>query len=149
MSNEINEENYEEAIKAINNILYMYYDLIHSYKGFGHSIETGVFDPIFYVDSYLFEREGISLGIDINILHEGSAVAILCKLSDYWDEHCEIPEDNFAFEVKKILSKNRLDHLPLAEKAVASAFENEEAFREKLSEVYEKYVLEFFRKLIF
>lgn len=148
MLKEINEENYVEAINAISDIMYMYYDLINSYEGFGHNIETGNFDPIFYVDSYLFEKERTSLGIDVSILHEGSAVAILCKLYDFWDEHDEIPEDNFAFKVKKILSEKRLDHLPLAEKAVELAFADEEKFRETLREVYEKYVVDFFRKLI-
>ena len=41
MVTELNEENYSVAINAICDILYMYYDLVESYKGFGHNIETG------------------------------------------------------------------------------------------------------------
>lgn len=147
MVKEINEENYSVAIAAIRDILYMYYDLVESYEGFGHNIEIGSFDPIFFVDCYLFEPKGCSFGIDVNILHEGSAVGILCKLSDFWDEHQTQPEGKFALEVKQILSESRLDHLPLAEKAIKLAFEDEEKFRDLLDEVYEKYVVQFFKQL--
>lgn len=143
--NEINEENYLVAIDAIRDVLYMYYDLASD--GFIHNIETGKFDPIFFADCYLFEPKGISFGIDVKLLHEGSAVAILCRLSDYWDEIGTIPEDNFAFEVKRMLTKGRLDHLPLAEQTIKLAFEDEEKFRDLLKDVYKEYVLEFFKKL--
>lgn len=147
MVNEINQENYPIAINAIRDILYMYYDLVEGYKGFGHNIETGNFDPIFFADCYLFEPQGITFGIDVNVLHEGSAVAILCKFSDYWDEHGAKPEGEFASEVKRILSEGRLDHLPLAEQAIKFAFEDEDKFRDLLDEAYEKYVVQFFKKL--
>ena len=147
MLNEINEENYAEAISAIRDILYLYYDLVESYNGFGHNIDTGTFDLIFFADCYLFEPEGTTFGIDVNILHEGSAVAILCKLSDYWDEHGLLPNDEFVTQVKDILSEGRLDHLPLAEEAIKEAFQDEERFRDLLGEVYKNYVLRRFGKL--
>lgn len=147
MVNEINAENYTQAIAAIRDILYMYYDLVESYEGFGHSIETGSFDPIFFADCYLFEREGTTLGIDVNILHEGAAVAILCKLSDYWDDNDMSVEDEFLLQVKQILSEGKLDHLPLAEQAIKIAFDDEEEFRDTLDEVYKNYVVRRFRKL--
>ena len=147
MLTEINKENYVEAISAIRDILYLYYDLVESYNGFGHNIDTGTFDPIFFADCYLFEPSGTTFGIDVNILHEGSAVAILCKLSDYWDENGLLPNDEFVTQVKRILSEGRLDHLPLAEQVVREAFQNEENFRDMLDEIYKIYVLKRFRKL--
>lgn len=147
MLNEINKENYVLAIDAIRDILYMYYDLVDSYKGFGHSIAYGNFDPIFFIDCYLYEPEGTTFGIDVSILYEGSAVAILCRLSDYWDECGGLPEDKFILEVKRILSEGRIDHLPLAEQAIKEAFQSEEGFRVLLPDVYEKYVAGFFKKL--
>ena len=147
MINEINQENYPAAIDAIRDILYMYYDLVESYEGFGHNIETGNFDPIFFADCYLFEPEGTTFGINVNVLHEGSAVAILCRFSDYWDDNGTIPEDKFALEVKRILAEGRLDHLPLAEQTIKLAFEDEEKFRDLLDEAYEKYVTQFFKRL--
>ena len=147
MVNEINEDNFETAIAAIRDILYMYYDLVEGYEGFGHSIRTGSFNPIFFADCYLYERAGIGLGIDVSILHEGAAVAIICKLSDYWDENKEMIEDDFVLQVKRILSEGRLDHLPLAEQAIKIAFEDEDKFRDLLDEVYKSYVLQRFRKL--
>lgn len=149
MVNEINLENYVVAISAIRDILYLYYDLVESYNGFGHSIDIGKFDPIIFADCYLFEPEGKTFGIDVNILHEGSAVAILCKLSDYWDENGLLPNDEFVMQVKRILSEGRLDHLPLAEQAIKEAFQDEDRFRNLLDEVYKNYVLERFRKLAF
>lgn len=146
MVNEINQENYPVAIAAIRDILYMYYDLVESYEGFGHNIETGNFDPIFFADCYLFEPKGSTFGIDVNVLHEGSAVGILCKFSDFWDDHGTAPEGEFASEVKRILSEGRLDHLPLAEKTIKLAFQDEEKFRDLLDEAYEKYVVQFFKK---
>ena len=147
MVNEINQENYPVAINAIRDILYMYYDLVESYEGFGHNIDTGNFDPIFFADCYLFEPEGVTFGINVNVLHEGSAVAILCWLSDFWDDHETSPEGEFSSEVKRILTEGRLDHLPLAEQAVKLAFEDEEKFRDLLDEAYEKYVVQFFKRL--
>lgn len=147
MVNEINKENYHVAINAIRDIIYMFYDLVESYKGFGHNIDTGNFDPVFFVDCYLYEPKDITFGIDVNVLHEGSAVAILCKFSDYWDEHGTAPEGEFALEVKRLLSGGRLDHLLLPEEAIKSAFEDEEKFRNLLNNIYEKYVIQFFKRL--
>jgi hypothetical protein len=115
--------------------------------GFGHNIAAGDFNPIFYTDCCLLEPEGISFGIDVNILHEGAVIAVLCKLSDFWDENGDLPDDKFVSEVRRILSEGRLDHLPLAERAVKEAFRDEESFRDALDEVYENYVVQRFRKL--
>ena len=136
------------AISAIRDILYLYYDLVSSYRGFGHNIDTGNFDPIFFVDCYLFEPDETTFGIDVNILHEGSAVAILCKLSDYLDENGLLPNDEFVSQVRGALSEGRLDHLPLAEKAIKEAFQDEETFRDLLDKVYKNHVLQLFRKLV-
>lgn len=59
------------------------------------------------------------------MLHEGSAVAILCKFSDYWDEFHEPPEGEFALDVKRILFEGWSDHFPLTEQAIKLAFGNE------------------------
>lgn len=146
MLREINEENYPIAIAAIRDILYMYYDLVN-YDGFAHNIDTGTFDPMFFADCYLYEPPGIGFGIEVDLLHKGSAVAVLCKLSDIWDESCEIPESEFAFQVKRALEDDRFDHLPIAENCLRAAFQNEEKFRKLLGEVYEEYVLKFFKEI--
>jgi hypothetical protein len=147
-NNEINEENYPNAISAIRDILYMFYDLKESYEGFGHNIETGSFNPLSYADCYLSEPPGYAFGIDVEILHEGAMVSILCRLSDYWDDIEEVPEtDKFVIEVRHMLSKGRFDHLPLAERAISAAFSDEGKFRELLVQIYQDYVVERFRKL--
>lgn len=143
---EINEENYPTAIAAIRDILYMYYELAQE-KYFFHSVDTGTFDPLFFADCWFCEPPGGGCSIDVDLLHKGSAVAILCQLSDIWDESCEIPETEFAFQVKHALEEDRFDHLPLAEHTIRLAFQNEEQFRESLTEVYKTHVLEFFKKI--
>jgi hypothetical protein len=146
-SNEINEENYPNAISAIRDILYMYYDLKGS-EGFFHNTDTGSFDPLSYADCYLSEPPGKSFGIDVGLLHEGAMVAILCRLSDYWDEIGELPEnENFVDDARHMLSEGRFDHLPLAERTIATAFRSEDEFRDLLDQIYQGYVVERFRKL--
>lgn len=143
---EINEENYPTALSAIRDILYMYYELAQE-GWFQHNIDTGTFDPLFFADCWFCESPGGGCSIDVDLLHKGSAVAVLCNLSDIWDETGEIPETEFANQVKHALEDDRFDHLPLAEHTIRLAFQNEEQFRESLAEIYKIYVLEFFIKL--
>jgi hypothetical protein len=102
---EINSDNYPQAVAALRDVLYMYYDLITSYGGFGHSIDTGTFDPFFYMDCYVNEPKGYTFGIDIDLIHKGAAVALLCRLSDYWDDYDEAPGGEFAAYIKQLLSE--------------------------------------------
>lgn len=145
---EINSDNYPTAIAAIRDILYMYYDMTKSYGGFGHNIETGHFDPIFFINSYLHEPPGYSFEIDLEILHKGSAVSLLCELSDQWDDHEEVPSGDLTEKLQRLLSEDRFRHLPLAEECMALALADEQLFRDKLQEVYLTYVESFFRSLI-
>jgi hypothetical protein len=114
----------------VRDILYMYYDLKESYDGFGHSIETGSFDALSYVDCYLSEPPGKTFGIDVGLLHEGATVAILCRLSDYWDETGELPETDFVRRVDSMLSEDRFNHLPLGEQAIVAGLRDEDEFRD-------------------
>jgi hypothetical protein len=96
----------------------------------------------------LSEPPGVSFGIDVEILHEGAMVAILCRLFDYRDELGELPEaDELVDEVRHMLPKGKFDHLPLAERAITEAFRDEDEFRKLLNQVYKDYVVERFKKL--
>ncbi|MEO0468724.1 MAG: hypothetical protein AAF206_03815 [Bacteroidota bacterium] len=146
----ITEDNYQEAQDAIRDILYMYVDLIESYGGFGHNIERGKFSPLDFVDAPILEPEGYTFGIDILLLQSGSAIALLCTLSDAWDEYETWDVKNWPTVslIKEANDAERFTHLPMIQEAFNLAFgSDEEAFREQLTRVYKKYVCSYFSKL--
>lgn len=142
----ITDENYLEANAAMRDILFMYRDLIESYHGFGHGIDTGTFSSFDFVDTELLEEPSYSLDMDMNLLRQGSAVALLCGLSDFWDES----EGDIAGlgkwgeELRDLLKDGRLDHLPLAKEAVEAGLESEDNLRALLPGVYREYVVGYF-----
>ena len=150
---EINEHNYQVANEAIKNILYMYVDLIESYSGFGHGIETGDFDPYSYlslIDTTINEPEGYTFGINANLLKTGSAIALLCMLSDSWDEFETCNSDwDILNDTKKAFIENRFKHMPDIHQAFELGFgESEDEFRKQLRIVYENHVVEYFKYLL-
>ena len=74
------------AQAAIRDILYLYVDMAKSYGGFGHNIDTGTFAPLEFIDSRVDCEPGCTFGIDEDLLHAGSSIAILCSISDCLDE---------------------------------------------------------------
>lgn len=143
----IDEDNYKEAAQALRDILYLYHDAITSYRGFGHNLDVGIFDPFRFVTALLAEPAGVSLGIDIELIHEGSAVVLLCHLSDYWDETASDGIENgyYAGRIKKGLSAGIFDFVPLAKEAAEAAFENETKFRDHLQNIYIEYIEGYYR----
>jgi hypothetical protein len=144
-------ENYSDAYEVIRHILYMYVDMITTYHGFGHNIETGEFDPFRYVDAEIMSTPGWNLGIDLELIHYGSGIAILCELSNAWDEYGtgDVPIWPRTQEAQASLSDGRFSHLPDVERAIALAFgENEGPFREQLKTIYMDRVVGYFQGLI-
>lgn len=146
----ITEDNYQEAYDAIRDILYMYVDMIESYEGFGHNIETGKFSPLEFVDAQVLEPEGYTFGIDILLLQSGSAIALLCELSNLWDEYAtEVKSWQLTLPIIEDANEaKRFAHLPEIQEAFNLAFStDEEAFRKQLKIVYQRYVCGYFSKL--
>lgn len=146
----ITEDNYQEAFDAIRDILYMYVDLIESYKGFGHNIDRGKFSPLEFVDAPVMEPAGYTFGIDIPLLQSGSAIALLCELSDAWDEYETWEAKSWPLipEIKEANEAGRFSHLPEIQEAFNLAFgTDEKTFREQLERVHNKYVCGYFSKL--
>ena len=146
----ITKNNYQEAYDAIRDILYMYVDMVESYEGFGHNIERGKFSPSEFIDVPVMEPEGYTFGIDILLLQSGSAIALLCELSDAWDEYETWEVKNWPLIplIKEAKEMGRFNHLPEIKEAFSLAFSSdEEAFREQLIRVYKKYVCGYFSKL--
>lgn len=146
----ITEANYQQAFDAIRDILFMYVDLIKSYGGFGHNIDRGKFSPLEFVDAPILEPEGYTFGIDVALLQNGSAIALLCELSDAWDEYqtWNIKTWPLIPNIKGANESRRFSHLPEIQEAFDLGFgENEEAFREQLQKVYKTYVCGYFDSL--
>ncbi len=144
----ITSDNYLEAYQATRDILYLYDDAVTSYAGFGHNLETGSFDPFRYVSCQLAEPPGYTFKIDLQLLHEGAACALLCHLSDYWDdfEGQEISTNNLTSRIRKLAQEGHLNTTPLAKRAIEEAFIDPRQFRSSLREVYIKYILAYYQR---
>jgi len=143
-------ESFDLAVAATRDILYMYYDLVRSYQGFGHNIETGDFDPIEFLTCSIGEPPGSSFGLDLELLHQGAAIAILCGLSDSWDEHDgPILTWPLLAKARQKLLEGAFSSMPTLERAVRLGFQGpEDEFRHALKIVYGEHVLGFFGRLI-
>lgn len=146
----ITTDNVHEAENAIRDILYMYYDLVKSYKGFGHNIDCGTFNPLNYIDAVLEEPHGYTFAIDLELLQNGSAVALLCDLVNMWDEFetSDVKVWPIIAQIKTALVSGRLEHMPELKKAIELGLANsEEAFREEIVFIYQKQVCGYFSRM--
>jgi len=149
-SMKITTDNVHEAENAIRDILYMYHDLVRSYKGFGHNIDCGKFNPLNYIDAVLEEPEGYTFGIDLELLQNGSAVALLCDLVNMWDEFetSDVQAWPIIGQIKAAIASGRLVHMPELKKAIELGLANsEEAFREEIIIIYQKHVCGYFNHM--
>ena len=138
---------YLKAIDAIKDILYMYRELI-GYNGLfdDFGVEDGVFDPTTYID---ISPQDVELGDDdIKLLHEGSAIKIICSVLQAW---CQggYPDTvtQYLQDIKKLLGDGRLRHLPELESLLSTAFKSDEDAWDASRPIYEKYVKGYFKTL--
>lgn len=147
---EITEENYLDAYEAIRDILFMYVDMVKSYRGFGHNINTGTFKALNFIDVNLNEPDGYSFCIDINLLQIGAAIALICEISDQMDE---CPDWNKPYSqstklIKHAFQNNAFAHMHEINEAMGYAFNgDEENFRLKLSTIYQNHVRKYIQDL--
>jgi hypothetical protein len=147
----ITSDNFTDAYDVTRDILYMYVEMITNYGGFGHNIESGKFDPLEYVDCEMVESPGSTFGIDLELVHTGAGIAILCELSNAWDEYesGDVPIWPITQQAKAAVGKGRFAHLPSIHRAIQLAFGTDEAkFRQQLRVVYDSHVVGYFEKLL-
>ena len=145
----IDQNNLHLANAAIRDILFAYRDLIESYRGFGHGIDTGTFDPFAFLDVEISEAMNESLGLNRLLLRSGAAIAILCAISDAWDEKSdEVSQSQFFRRIRQALGNDTLKDLPDLRRELLVGLENETEFRDGLSAIYEKYVCGYFDRLL-
>jgi hypothetical protein len=145
----ITKENHLEAKQATRAILHIYNEAITSYGNFGLNFITDEFDAFKYIQCQVDITTGQPFGLDLNLLHQGSAVALLCRLYQF---SCKFNEKHFIKEAiaEKIigyLHGGAFDSLPLAKDAALSAFEDRDIFKAKLRIIYEEYILGYYRKI--
>ena len=134
--------------ESIRHILFMYRDLIESYGGFGHDIDTGLgrFDAPAVI--HLVSGDDIQPR-DLELLRIGAAVALLCDLSDAWDEAGDPADGGPRLDAARdALNHGKFQPFPEIAKAFELGFGRDEtAFREQLAVVYERYVRGYFAQL--
>jgi hypothetical protein len=132
---------WEEAKAAIRDILWLYRDLTR-YNGFSGDHPTGSFHPWKWLAC---EYGGWGDEDDIRLLQEGSAVALLSKLIDTWDQGSGLRVETYEAAMRT----GRFDHLPAARDAVSAGLSgtDDPQFTARSRVVYEEYVLGFFARL--
>ena len=138
------------AQAAIRDILYLYVDMIQSYRGFGHGLDAGLFLPLEFINAKTVCPLGSSFELDESLLHVGSSIAILCSISDCLDEVGVVSAEwTIIAMAKDAFDAGRFCHMPKIHEAFRLAFDGDEpAFREQLAGVYRHHVLAYFSELI-
>ncbi len=141
-------EKYKKANEAIRDILFMYRELIN-YSGLfdDFGTEDGLFNPSIYVDCSTKE-----LSIhedDAKLLHEGSAIKLICSVFQAWGQEGYPERDcQSVIVAKNLLEKGRLKHIPELEGVLKISLVSYDKANEFSNEIYKKYVLGYFKKLI-
>ena len=151
----INEQNYDDAIKALKDILYMFVDIIVQNGDFAE-LELGSFDPFLYIDAEIESDYVLLTDGEFNLLQQGAAIALLAKVADvYFDDECQcndvmpffnkngkLPEgfDNYYPQLPKIknaFQQNRIIQEPKIIDAFNAAFSNWAVFQKRLKVLME------------
>ena len=149
MTFEINYETYEQAATARRDLLFLYTEMVESYQGFAADLETGAFDPYTFVDCALGDEPGWTFQVDTQLLREGSAVKLLAWQVDCWEQTGDIRTDRQLMQgIKTLLAGDALHDLPLAAETLRLGLQSAEKLHDGLPDVYEQYVLGYFRRLL-
>ena len=156
---ELSCENIDETANALRDILYLYAQMVEEYGGefggFGHNLDTGSFDALKFVDATIELGSQSLPAMNLHLLHAGSGVAVLARLSDFWDDYETSPrvatEDSWhrAPSIYREFQAGKFDHLPMVSSAVSAAFGDDySAFQTSLSAVYKEHVVGYFQRLV-
>jgi hypothetical protein len=148
----IGDDNYPEAAEAIRDILMLYADLAGSTAGFGHAADVHVrFDPLKFVDAEA--ASGARHYVDLDLLREGSAIAILCVFYDLWCEDQPLSGHAASLRYEAALAEGRLHRFGDIEAVLRAAIERSPVapddpwFDAALAPIYRTYVRGYFARL--
>ncbi|WP_415831191.1 hypothetical protein [Deinococcus frigens] len=116
--------NYEEARQALRDILFLYVDLAEGYGGFGHGVDTGTFDPFRFIDADVDVAPEYASPVDLDLLRQGSAVAILCSLYNMWSEFDDVNSTStWSERLHTAIAQARFEYCPDIAQLLVETFE--------------------------
>jgi hypothetical protein len=156
----VNNNNPEECREVIKSVLWMYHDMITSYRGFGHNID---FEEIDY-NKYFFTEPTDSMLNDIAMLMgHGSLIALCCEVVNLLDEGRR--SQKVLDTINQLLSNHKIKNMPKEESLLSAmvlalkeqlptgnqdwtSLTNGSMLNKKLHEAYQHYVLGYYRKML-
>lgn len=140
-----------EIKQAVKDILFMYAECTHDYRGFGHGIDTGSFDAFKFLEIDADEFEYLPSPATLQLLKEGAIIKILCEIYDAW---CEYEDFYYTyFERHKLwLNDGRFWEFSEVEHLMKRLFRenpslSETWVEEEFKQIYDKYVRGYFIEL--
>jgi hypothetical protein len=130
----------KRAQDAIRDILYLYRDLVE-YGGVVGDHDLGAFEPWEFLQASV--HGGWATDDDMRLLHEGSAVALVCDLMDEMDQRSG---DSQRF--RRALEAGLLDELPVAKETLQAGLAGTRELQEASKTIYREYVLGYFSTLV-
>jgi hypothetical protein len=136
-----------ELRAATRDVLGMYWDMVTTYGGFGHSVDTGSLNFLRYIDLPI-EQADPSILEELRLVQIGSAVGLLCQVDNSHLEHDTFPADFPYYKaIAEAIQSGRIKHLPEFDSALQAGLSSFASFRAAAQPLYEKYVLGYFRFL--
>ncbi|GAB5405028.1 MAG: hypothetical protein Aurels2KO_32590 [Aureliella sp.] len=146
----INETNYLDADSAVSDILFMFRDMITSYRGFARNIASGSYDTVAYMKVEIVQPAGVTYSLDQELLETNAGIACLCSLVNAWDEgdHRLVPQHLYFTRVRNALDHGAAAKYQPIRLALTAGLQKNDEMRTLLPPVYETYVVGYLQKLI-
>lgn len=147
----IDDEKFQTLLKAqdvVRDVLFMYRELVgwHGlYDDFGR--EDGKFEPLEWID--LTAQQVDIDGEDLRLIHEGCALKLICHMLQSWGQG-DYPntETPYIRRIKDAVAAGRADHLPELKAVLQDAFISDAVVWRKSDNLYERYVVGYFHRLL-
>ena len=158
MNYQVSYENIQKSKECYLKVLWLYQDMITSYKGFGHNLD---YEDIDYMNLiFTYTEDDISYSHISSIISEGALVALCCAAVNLLDEESRSP--SFEAKIKKILASDMITYFKDTERVlnkIISAFGEEvrldwetvglgKVLKLELDSLYDKYVIGYYHKMI-
>ena len=155
---EVSYNSHDKSKEIYKKILWLYSDMILSYRGFGHNLDYEDIDYMEYIFAYT--EDEVAYGHLADIISKGSLIALCCEAVNLLDEESRSPK----FEEKILLLLeariiNQYKEYEVILKKILEAFsEDEDVGWEShgkgkglfiaLNEIYEKYVVGYYKEMM-
>lgn len=135
---------------AMRIVLNLYKEAITLHGGIGQNRFADEFDAFKFLRCKIDASIADQIVPDVNLLHQGSSVSLLCRLCDAFRSNGEkrLHQNPLAEKIMILLRAGAFDDVPSAKEAVFFAFLDRDIFLTKLQFVYEEYVLGYFYNIL-